>query len=146
MRCHGALGNDVAHVEIVEVVAGIAQHNTLELRESWLLVGEEFVTQSFRAKTFVGIDGQRLQWVRTRGTALDTCFAELIEGTPLPFCLKEFEIDRAPPVEPEVFRATLIRPFHIDAYLRVVEIFVIEGETDHGEGQFAREEDIALGE
>ena len=57
MRSHRALGNDVAHIEIVEVVAGIAEHNTLEFREAGLLIREEFVTESLFAETLVGVDG-----------------------------------------------------------------------------------------
>ena len=57
MRGHRALGNDVAHIEIVEVVAGIAEHNTLEFREAGLLIREELVTESLLTESLVGVDG-----------------------------------------------------------------------------------------
>ena len=55
---HGALDDGIAHQEIVEVVAGITQHQRLELRIARTLVREELVGQTFLAKAFVGIDGQ----------------------------------------------------------------------------------------
>ena len=57
---HGALDDGVAHVEVVEVVACITQHETLEVLQARLLVGEELVVETLLAKALVGIDGQRL--------------------------------------------------------------------------------------
>ena len=57
MRGHRALGNDVAHIEIIKIVTGIAEHDTLEFREAGLLIREEFVTESLFAETLVGVDG-----------------------------------------------------------------------------------------
>ena len=61
MLCHDALADGIAHIEIVEVVAGIPQHDRLEVRQSRLLVWEEFVVEALGAEPFVGIEGQRLK-------------------------------------------------------------------------------------
>lgn len=113
------------------------------------MVGEEFVRETLlvSVKTLVGIDSQRLQWVRACGTALDARFAKLVEGTFIPIHFEILEIYGASPVELKVLFAALIGSVYIDSYLRVVQIPVVGGDAYHGQRQFAvsGEEDVALG-
>ena len=145
--CHSALHDGISVVEIVEVVARVAEHEALEFRETGFLVGEEFVAEPFLAETLVGIDSQRFQWVRACGSALDARFAKLVEGTFIPIHFEILEIDGTPPVELKVLFAALIGSVYIDSYLRVVQIPVVGGDAYHGQRQFAvsGEEDVALG-
>ena len=62
---HHALDDSITHIETIEVVTGIAQHEALEVSQSRFLVGEEFVVETFRSETLVGIYGQCLQFVLT---------------------------------------------------------------------------------
>ena len=60
MGGHRALDDGITHIEVVEVVAGIAEHDRLEIGQSGFLVGEEFVGEPFGAEPFVGVEGHRL--------------------------------------------------------------------------------------
>ena len=57
---HAALADGVAHIEAVAVVAGIAEHDGLEVCHSRLLVGEELMVEGLRAEALVGIEDHRL--------------------------------------------------------------------------------------
>ena len=57
MTGHRPLYNRVAHVEIVEVIARVTEHDALELADARFLVGEELILQMFLAEALMGIDG-----------------------------------------------------------------------------------------
>ena len=81
---HRTLDDSVAHKEVVEVVACIAQHETLEILQTRLLVGEELIVKALRTKTLVGIHGKGLAGGTSRGTTGYTCLTQLVEHARLP--------------------------------------------------------------
>ena len=122
MLGHGALDDGIAHVEIVEVVAGVAEHNRLEVGDSRPLVGEKFIFKALGSEPLVGINGQRLVFGAARSTALYAGLAQLVDDALLVFAHKKLQVDGPPPVELIVLLSALIGAFHIDAGGVVVEI------------------------
>ena len=57
MAGHRSLYNRVAHVEIVEVIARVTEHDALELADARFLIGEELILEVFLAEALMGIDG-----------------------------------------------------------------------------------------
>ena len=58
IRTHGTLDDEIAEVQVVEIITAVAQGERLELVYTWLLVGEELVLVLFviGVKTLVGIE------------------------------------------------------------------------------------------
>ena len=97
---HRALDDEVAEIQVGEIVAAVAQRERLELSDAGLLVGEELVgiTLLVGVETLVGIEYHRLQGVRTRLSALNACLAQLVEGTLGILGGEELDVHRATPV------------------------------------------------
>ena len=98
MLSHSALHDGVAHIQAVNIIPRIAQHDTLEVGNPGLLVGEELIFKALGAKSLVGIDGHRLASPVSRLSTHDTGFANLIEYACLIGFVEQFEIDGATPV------------------------------------------------
>ena len=100
MTGHRALDNEIAEVEVAEVVTTVAQGERLELFNAGLLVGEEFklILLVIRVEALVGIEHHRLQCVLTRLSSLNARFAKLVELAFLTFFWEELYVDRATPV------------------------------------------------
>ena len=139
MGGHRTLGNGVSHVEVVEVVAGITEHERLEVRQPRLLVGEELVVEALGAKPLMGIEGHRLLLRSPGSSACHTGFAKLIDDTGLFFAKEELDIDGAPPV------STIISVvIGKNAQLTVVQILVVGDNRHDGQGHVTWEVDVRL--
>jgi len=134
-----ALDDGVAHVEIVEVVARVAEHERLEVGETRLVVGEEFIVESFLAEALVGVDSEGLQDSIPRLSASHAGLAELVDDAVLPLVEEELDVEGPSPVV-----ALVVAVVGVDAYLRVVEIAVVDGDGDNGDGDIAPVADIRL--
>ena len=53
------LDDGIAHIQVVEVVSRIPQHERLEVSQAWFLVRKELIVEPFRSKPLMGIDGKR---------------------------------------------------------------------------------------
>ena len=144
--CHRALDDGVAHVQVVKVVTGIAQHDALEVLQPGLLVGEKLVVQALRAKPLVGIDNQRLHFRVTRCTAGNAHLAQLVDDALLSALFKQLDIHRAAPVVFVVLLLRTVSTVYVDANLLVVQIAVVRHNRDDGQRQLARrgEEDVRM--
>ena len=62
VACHRTLDNEIAEIQIAEVVTTVAQGERLELCDARFLVGEELIriTLLVRIEAFVGIKYHRL--------------------------------------------------------------------------------------
>ena len=62
VACHRTLDNEIAEIQVTEVVTTVAQGERLELCDARFLVGEEFIriTLVVRIEALVGIEHHRL--------------------------------------------------------------------------------------
>ena len=144
MTGHRPLYNRVAHVEIVEVIARVTEHDALELADARFLVGEELILEMFFAKALMGIDGQGFQLRATSGSASDTGFAELVDRTGLSCFFKQLDIHRASPIELIILLSSLIASIYVDTNLRIVQVALVSGDADDGQCHLPGVENIAL--
>ena len=144
MTGHRPLYDRVAHVEIVEVIARVTEHDALELADARFLVGEELILEMFFAKALMGIDGQGLQLSAPSGATSDTGLAELVDDTGLSCFFKQLDIHRASPIELIVFLPCLIASIDVDTNLRIVQVALVGGDADDGQCHLPRVENIAL--
>ena len=89
---HNALADGIAHVKSVAVVAGIAEHDRLEVRHSRPLVREELVVEFLGAEALVGIDGHRLAGSVSRPSSRDAGFTELVQPRGLVGSIEELDV------------------------------------------------------
>ena len=144
MGGHGALDDGIAEVEVAEVVAAVTQGERLELRDAGLLVGEELILELLLVgvEALVGVEGHRLQGVAARLATLDAELAELVDGAGLTLRREELDVHGAAPVV--VFLVGLAVVVGKEADSLVVQVAVVGGDGEDGEGHLPGVEDIRL--
>ena len=145
MLSHGTLDNRIPHIQIVEVVTRIAQRDTLEIGYSGSLIREELIFQTLGSEAFVGIDGQRLEFVASCSTAHDACFAKLVETARFVHTFEILEVNGSSPVVFIVLLPTLVSSIYIDTYLGIVQVLVVGTDGDDRKGYLSGMEDIGMG-
>ena len=136
---HRALDDGVTHIESVDIVTSITQHDALEIGDTWSLIREELVLQTLGAKALVGIDSHRLSGPVSRLSTHHTGLANLVQNALLIGLVEQLEVDGATPVV-LVCLAVILE----DTFFRTIQIGVVGHDGDHGDGHLTIEHDIRL--
>ena len=136
---HRSLDDGITHIEVVEVVAGIAEQQRLEVCQSRFLVRKELIIETVGAKALVGIDGHRLQLGTPCGPTCDSRLTELVEVTVGIWREKELNVHGPAPVIPLV--ALIVG---IDADLGIIEIAVVDSDGNDWQRHIPPMTDIRL--
>ena len=126
MLGHGTLYDGIPHIQVVEVVAGIPEHERLIVGHARALIREELMLEPFRAKSLVGVDCHRFLGGAARGPSSDPCLAQLVQAAWCVPLREVLDVDRSPPVLP-----VLAGVVGEDADIRAVQVPAVGDYRDH---------------